>query len=535
MPPGGRRADTARVALWLIAATAMLVPVLTVRYIPVPNADVQLYASIARARQLFGVGVPTMTWNSPTAVDHIPFYGPVFFDLVAASFHLFGPSLAGFRAISLFGTALYVLGTVLLAREFSGSSRGPLLAAVLVLISPELNAIASTGAMHMLALGFEVLALAAFVKDFDRRRSGAWRGALAGLFLALAALTTPRSYPFVFGFFCAGLVPTFFGSGRLAIRHRFMAALMVFVVVVITWAGYSHGTPAAWVRYLAFIFMHEDTDVAILPTAVRTYGFHLSSLVSLVAVLAGSFAAALSLSPPEPGSGDRRRAALVFLLVCVWVDLVAIVVTLNYTFLIAQYVLLPALAVLVAWPWDRLIVSRRVVVAAVMALMAADGVVLARRYADAAVSWKELDPEPISRFVREHVSPGSTVVGPEEPFFFAVEAAGSRYRTAAARSWADWARWVPIIEPEALLVARRFPVEPPGQRFLIWPAGMPLPAGYECALPHLVATYQAPVINRASGWVQLIPHSMFGYPTSALYRLPAQCPAGYDPTRPPGA
>ena len=78
------RADAGRLASALASATAVVLPVATMRYMPTPFADVQLYASIARARQLYGVGVPTITWNSPAAVDHIPFYGPVFYDLVAA-------------------------------------------------------------------------------------------------------------------------------------------------------------------------------------------------------------------------------------------------------------------------------------------------------------------------------------------------------------------------------------------------------------------------------------------------------------------
>ena len=67
----------------------------------------------------------------------------------------------------------------MLAREFSGSRIGPLLAAALVLLSPEVNSAAATGAMHMLAIGFEVMAMAIFAAKFDRRRNGAWRGALA--------------------------------------------------------------------------------------------------------------------------------------------------------------------------------------------------------------------------------------------------------------------------------------------------------------------------------------------------------------------
>jgi hypothetical protein len=51
----GQRRRT-RVILARAAILAFIVPVLTLRRVPVPFADVQLYASIARAVQLEPVG-----------------------------------------------------------------------------------------------------------------------------------------------------------------------------------------------------------------------------------------------------------------------------------------------------------------------------------------------------------------------------------------------------------------------------------------------------------------------------------------------
>jgi 4-amino-4-deoxy-L-arabinose transferase-like glycosyltransferase len=532
------RPDAGRLALALAAAVAIILPVATMRFIPTPFSDVQLYASIARARQLYGVGVPTITWNSPVAVDHVPFYGPVFFDLVAACVDLFGFSLVSFRLVSLLGTALYVLGTVMLAREFSGSPTGPLLAAVLVLLSPEINTAAATGAMHMLAIGFQVMAMAVFATKFDRRRDGAWRGGLAGLFLGLAALTTPRSYHFVFSFFCAGLIPALFATATKAVRYRLGAAFVTLAAIFLVWTTSSHGGPIAWTRYMAYIFSHEDTDVAVLATAVRNYSFHWSGLVTLTAVVVGSFVMARSVSTPGSGREEGPRAALVLLLACTWIQLVTTAVTLNYTFANSEYILLPAFAVLVSWPRARVraTVPHRIAAAAVLLLLAVDAGVLTRRYAFAAVTWDSLDPKYLDAFVTEHVPPGSTVVGPEAPFFFPVEKAGSRYRTIDARSWADWARWVPEVEPEALRVVARFPVEPTGARFLMWIDGADLPEGYECAGPHVVARFKSVlVVPDAPRWMQRAQELTPGYQSSTLYRLPPECPVGYDPTRPPAS
>jgi hypothetical protein len=399
--------------------------------------------------------------------------------------------------------------------------------------------------MHMLAVGFEVLALATFVKNFDRRRGGAAYGAATGVWLALAALTTPRSYPFIFAFVCAGVTPSIFGTARRAIRYRFGMAMAVFAGAMIAWAFASHGGVVPWARYLAYIFTHEDTDVAVLPTAVRTFSFHWSGVLTPLAVIAFGVAAAWAIGrrPPmrqtvgeDAGRAASRDGALAFLIACAWIALITTAVVLNYTFFNGEYIALPMLAVLVAWPWSALPFSRRTAAIAAGTLMCLQLSLLAYRYTCLTVRWQAQEPEAINAFVQQFVPPGSTVAGPEAPYFFPVERAGSRYRTVSPRSWADWARWVPIIEPEATRLAARTSYEIPTRRFLIWPAQDDLPDGYACAAGSVVAQYQAAEASgRWPDWLVTLAARFPGYPSCVLYRLPPGCPMGYDPTMPPGA
>ena len=79
------RAD--RIGPAALVATACLILsifVITLGRVPTPWPDAQLYASIARSLQLHGNGVPSTIWFSPAAVDHLPFYGPVYFTLTVA-------------------------------------------------------------------------------------------------------------------------------------------------------------------------------------------------------------------------------------------------------------------------------------------------------------------------------------------------------------------------------------------------------------------------------------------------------------------
>lgn len=532
-----------RPALWALAAAGLLVPILTLRWFPTPFADLQLYASIAISRYRFGVGVPSITWNSPAAVDHIPFYGPVFFDLAALALRLFGIRLISFRLASIAGTLLYLGATLLLTRQFTQSRDRMLVAAVLVLLLPEVNFGMAAGAMHMLAVGFEVLALAAFVKDFDRRRSGAGNGVAAGMCLALAALTTPRSYPFLCAFVCAAMVPAIFGTARAAIRYRFAAAMTVVLAVMLAWSIVAHGSVAAWFEYMAYIATHEDTDVAVLPTAVRKLSFHWSALLLPLAVTVFGLLAAWSIrrrAEPVPtgaaaGRDASRNGALSFLIACTWIALVITAVVLNYTFATNEYTSLPLFAVLVAWPWDAFAVPRRRIAVLMGVLLAIEVALMARRYAMIAVRWDALDPAPLNAFVARYVPPGSAVVGMEEPFLFPVERSGSVFRTYNPRSWADWARWVPTIDPAATRLARSFPQPAPRDRFLIWTTEDDVPLGYECARGSIVARF-TPVEpdGRWPEWMVRASRQYAGYPAATLYRLPAGCPSGYDPTRAPG-
>ncbi len=533
-----------RLGLVAIVVTASVIPLLVLTRVPTPFSDVQLYASIARARQLYGVGVPTITWNSPAAVDHIPFYGPVYFDLCAAAMRVFGVSLLSFRLVSVLGTALFVAGTLLLARQFTVSRDRMLLAVALVLLTPEVNFGAAAGSMHMLALGCEMLALASFVRGFDRRRGGVRHGLAAGVWLSLAALTTPRSYPFVFAFFVAGLVPSVFASAQKAVRYRLAAAAAVFVCIMAGWAIVSHGSVYAWFRYMAYISLHEDTDVAVLPTAVRSFMFHWSALVVPVPAIGLGLLAAWSIGRRGPatdgvdaGRQSSRDGALSFLIACVWIALISTAIVLNYTFANGEYIALPMFAIVVCWPWHAFAMSRRSIAIVMGLFLCAESGYLAYRYAGVSARWQAHDPAPLAAFVERHVPPGSAVVGPEEPFFFSVEGSGSRYRTVSPRSWADWARWVPDIEPEARLLPRRFEQPVPTGRFLIWPVeGEAFPEGYECAAASVVARYDAPPPDgRFPAWLLRHAHFSVGYPTAVLYRLPPGCPSGYDPTRAPTA
>ena len=506
-------------ALGATAVLTVLGFLLTLDRVPTPWPDSQLYASIARSRQLYGIGVPSVNWFSPLAVDHLPFYGPVYFDLVAQSYHFFGFSLAASRVAGLFGALVIAIAAALLARSLSRSWTHAVVAVALVLLTPEVGVSATNGTMETLAVGFELMALAVFVRGLVADRDALTHGMAAGALLTLAMLTTPRTYPFVAAMIVSGVVFSI-GQGARPARTQIIAASGALALGLCVWAVRVHGSPLQWLKYVTYILLREDTDVAWLDTAVRRWSFSWSAMITPAWSVAASLVAAARM---------RDRAAWFALLTTAMAGGLTFS-GMNITWTLGVYFALPFFAVVIALPWE-LYMPRRLVIAGVAVLLVPVLAVAALKYARTAATWAARDPEPIGAFVERHVPPGAAVVGPDALYFFAVEGAGARYRSPFEASMADWARWVPSFDPTAAGAARDVSMTAPAGRFLIWQAGDELPAGYSCAAAHQVGLFTPPphYLDRLGRWGGVWDT---GYPETALYRLPPGCPTGYDPTGP---
>src|SRR5512146_40915 len=108
-------------ALALTTGLAAAALFMTLDRVPVAGSDEILYASVARALEFTGHAVPNITRNTPYAVDHVAFYGPVYFELTAWSFRLFGFSMASARLVCLLGALLAAGGGAFLAAAMGAS------------------------------------------------------------------------------------------------------------------------------------------------------------------------------------------------------------------------------------------------------------------------------------------------------------------------------------------------------------------------------------------------------------------------------
>jgi hypothetical protein len=324
-------------------------------------------------------------------------------------------------------------------------------------------------------------------------------GDAAGALLGAAVLTTPRTYPFGVGFLCAGGLLACTSPRRRHVLQPFAAAVAVLAAVGVTWAIAAHGTPLKWLQYLAFIATHENTDVAVLPTAIRDWAFNRTGLITPVFALAGTGLAALRhvRSDEEDSNGTL---AMRFTLVTGWIAFVITVCLLNFTLGLNTYSVLPLFVIVIALPLRSFEVlsrrnSRRVLAGALTVLLAGDAFVAIRRYVPVAATWEARDPDRVVTWLRARIPAGADVIGPNGAYFFVAEEAGARYFWTSEKSWSDWSRWVRTIDPAAVGMLPRS--RPLVGRYLIWFSGEPLPRGYTCAASHLVDVI---LRRRPAGW-----------------------------------
>ena len=501
---------------------------ITLDRVPVAWADDVWYASVARSINLSQSGTPSVLAAPARPVDHVRFYGPVFFQLVAASFRWLGFSLASDRLISLVGALVIAAAGLVIVRSFGGSVDRQLWASALLLLTPELGFSATNGRMDSTAVGLGMAALAVYLRGLARERLPLRHGLAAGLLLGAAALTTPRMLPFVFAVIFGSAAFFLMAGPRRRSEWLLLGAMTIGCSIVMgAWTVHAHGGPIEWARYLIAIVPAVGVDVAFSPTAVRQWQIEPWRIISSLAAILGAVIAGNGLVRSRGKHSGRDRAAGLALTITS-INFIVVVLAFNLTFIFSVYFALPLLAVVLALPREWFVVSRSTLSLAGAVLFALDALVRGGKYGGAALTWAARDPERIERFVAVHVPAGSEVIGEPSVYFYAVEASHSRMRQAFPDNYADWATWAPRDTQSPARVGRM-----ERRRFFLWPADQRTfvpPAEYLCHDRRLVAVYEPPPTHIE--WMGRLAYltGTPGYPKSELYELPPDCPRASRPT-----
>ena len=126
-------------------------------------------------------------------------------------------------------------------------------------------------------------------------------------------------------------------------------------------------------------------------------------------------------------------------------------------------------------------------------------------------SYDERNPQPLHDFVISHLPSNSRVFGPEDYYFYAVEAAGSHYLFVRPRITSG------LVSKLDHNVDWRKQLNDGGPVYLMWPKDDPIPHDLVPANLLLEATFAPKLGKEPAGWRKAGWGS--GYPSTNLYRI----------------
>jgi 4-amino-4-deoxy-L-arabinose transferase-like glycosyltransferase len=507
---------------WLVTFAALAWLFLSFPRSPLPWLDESFFASASLSVVRGGPAIPTVLGAFPHTTRFDLFYGPLYFFLGALDLRLFGLSLIGWRLLGVLGGVGAIFSAAWVSRRLDGSTVATASSAMFVAMSQGMGARATCGRLDTITITLELLCVACTLGAMRGRRSSFSfvQASLAGLFCGLAGLSTPRSFPFVLGIFAAiALELALARSWGLVARGLTIGGAAL--LPVWGWTFSQGMTPVGWFRFILTASQGDKLSVSPMlhgnwhlldePLMPLLSGLLFFLLMLLV------FGAMMLTARRTIETGGRD-----FIL---GVRLASITVLINYaaTFLtIARFwdyelfvipLVLPILVALTAKVLRNSgpVSVQRAVLCGWLMLALVLGAIRSGKVVAWAASYGERDPKPLQSFVDDKVAKDSLVFGPDDLYFYAVEAAGSHYR------------FVRAISPSGLVTTLN---ETPDWRaqlgrgpdvYLIWPSDVSLPRSLESETLRLEGSFavkseKGRVWWRRAGWGS-------GYPATNLYRI----------------
>ena len=512
---------------WTAGIICLLADLAIISRSPIPWLDevylVSVANSVAHQNRPFERLTPRPEW-----VDgYEKIYGPVFFHAEAAFIRVLGLSPLSGRVVCWIGAVLTAIAAAWLVGVAGGSVQWAALAFALIVLTPEFSVIARNGRMDSLAIGFELAGMACLMMALrESTRATLWALG-AGACWALAVLTTPRTLPFLAGLVVAA--PLLLAAREM--RASFVrAGVCLFAIVGISlffWARHLDLTLVGWAWWL-WDGLKDDAYNVVLPGHQRYWALRVPTAITPLLAIVGSLAvggALLRRRAALDGVHSKRRITFCYLLLAVVFNAVFYLVVANYAFGISQYFVLPLLVVVLMAtavaarlePWAHRPMMAFWILAALFL-----GAINVVKYVEVWQTWHLRDPRLMQQFVERSVPRGSIVFGNDQYYFYAVENAGSTFRTYNAGN-------AGIDKLKSATPRQPVVVPTVDQSFLLWPVAdpnAPFPAWFECARANVVARYESPA--EPIGIERLVTFAFtpfaHGYPTTILYRVPAGCP-----------
>lgn len=518
---------------------AMVLILLFLPRSPLPWLDETFFASTSLAVARGGPPIPTVLGAFPHTGRVDLFYGPLVFFLGSVDVRLFGLSITSWRLLGFFGAVGAVFLASWVSRCLDRSSAAMAASAMMVALSQGIGARATTGRLDTITITLEILSLICTLHAMrvqESRRSAFLYSALAGILCALAALSTPRAFPFVLGLFVAVALELLLTRTRELIARGLIIAAAA-LLPVWGWTSSRGTNPIGWLRFIAEV--SRGDRISVSPILYGSWHFFDEPLVPLLSGLIFTFVTLLVFTCAFGSSifTARHTSEIEAPEVLPAVRLASIAVLINYvvSFLTISrfwdyevFVVPLVIPVLIALTAKILRSSaprtlQRIVLVSWLVL----AIILVAIRSGKVVAWlasyHERDPQPLQDFISGKVPGNSRVFGPEEFYFYAVEAAGSHYLFVRPRIPAGLVSKLDHNLNWQEQLNEGQPV------YLIWPKDDILPPGLAPGNLHLEGSFTAQRGNEPASWRKAGWGS--GYPPTNLYRIVETQSAKNDPAR----
>lgn len=436
---------------------------------------------------------------------------------------LFGLSATSWRLLGFLGAT----GTVFAASWVSRClDRSPLViasAAMLVTLSQGMGARATSGRLDTITVMLELLSLAFTLRAMQVRelkRSLFFYAPLAGSFCGLAALSTPRAFPFILGLFVAlGLESV--SARKLESVARSLIIGATALLPVWAWTLSRGISPIGWLRLIATLSRGDKLSVS--PILHGSWHFFDEPFVPLVSGLLFTFVMVLVFGSAIVARGRTLQtegrdvsSAIKLASIAVFINYVASFLTIARFWDYEIFVVPLVIPVLIAWTAKllRSNVSRslaRIVVGSWLIMAIVLVTIRSGKVVAWLVSYDERNPQPLHDFVSNQVPVNSRVFGPEDYYFYAVKAAGSHYLFVRPRITSG------LVSKLDHGVDWRKQLNDGGPIYLIWPKDDPIPHDLVPSNLLLEATFAPKLGKEPAGWRKAGRGS--GYPPTNLYRI----------------
>jgi 4-amino-4-deoxy-L-arabinose transferase-like glycosyltransferase len=450
------------------AAVALLLALVELPRSPLPWFDEVLLVSAARSAASGHPAVPSVLNSFPHTMRSDLFYGPVPFWLGAATLKIFGLSLWSWRILGWLSGVVMVLESAWLVLRLGGSRGYTAMAALLVTLSPAMGSTMTSGRTDTITLALELFAVCLLLP-----KSSLVKSVLAGFVFAAAILSTPRAHPFALSFFLVLLCYAIIRKQGLLLRNASFAGAAALLGVT-AWTFCAGLNPVSW--YLMLLRASEGDKTNVSPLLGGSWGhpgFDLNSMILILGL--GAWFIAWSIRRREKQPVGLAGVLLTALLANAALFLVVTSRALSYRI----FWLVPLVPVVVAITsiYEVGRDSQRSGMAYVLvATILVAGVARIGKVTEVITSWTARDPLPLKTYVCTQIPQNSTVFGPAEFYYYAVEECGSRYLFAG--NWTARGLRSPLDAMD--------PVYRSGD-FLLWPADQPLPRTAELREYHVCA------------------------------------------------